>query len=206
MSPLQPAANGPPAKIAALLPPQPVIVPARSDLERLAAMLNGGSRVTILCGSECAGAHDELLKLGERLKAPMVHAMRGKEHVEWDNPYDVGMTGLIGFSSGYYAMLGCDVLLMLGTDFPFEQGRATHCCDCARPYRATGAGCWTSLRGVGVARGCRGSGVVRAGGPSGIAGGFTASAIINSNRRARRLQDQEAAERYACETASGRRE
>ena len=51
----------------------------------------------------------------------MVHALRGKEHVEWDNPYDVGMTGLIGFSSGYYAMLDCDVLLMLGTDFPYRQ-------------------------------------------------------------------------------------
>ena len=63
----------------------------------------------------------ELLALGERLKAPMVHALRGKEHVEWDNPYDVGMTGLIGFSSGYYAMLDCDVLLMLGTDFPYRQ-------------------------------------------------------------------------------------
>ena len=79
------------------------------------------SRVTILCGSGCQGAHDELLALGERLKAPMVHALRGKEHVEWDNPYDVGMTGLIGFSSGYYAMLDCDVLLMLGTDFPYRQ-------------------------------------------------------------------------------------
>ena len=77
--------------------------------------------MTILCGSGCQGAHDELLALGERLKAPMVHAMRGKEHVEWDNPYDVGMTGLIGFSSGYYAMLDCDVLLMLGTDFPYRQ-------------------------------------------------------------------------------------
>ena len=79
------------------------------------------SRITILCGSGCQGAHDELLALGERLKAPMVHALRGKEHVEWDNPYDVGMTGLIGFSSGYYAMRDCDVLLMLGTDFPYRQ-------------------------------------------------------------------------------------
>src|ERR1700752_3604706 len=51
----------------------------------------------------------------------MVHALRGKEHVEWDNPFDVGMTGLIGFSSGYYAMLDCDILLMLGTDFPYRQ-------------------------------------------------------------------------------------
>ena len=77
--------------------------------------------MTILCGSGCQGAHEELLELGERLKAPMVHTMRGKEHVEWDNPYDVGMTGLIGFSSGYYAMLDCDALLMLGADFPYRQ-------------------------------------------------------------------------------------
>ncbi len=97
------------------------MTPAAADLDRLAALLNGDSRVTILSGAGCAGAHNELLALGDRLKAPMVHAMRGKEHVEWDNPYDVGMTGLIGFSSGYYAMLDCDVLLMLGADFPYRQ-------------------------------------------------------------------------------------
>jgi pyruvate dehydrogenase (quinone) len=118
---LQHASDDPIAKSAGLLPPSPVVVPAKADLERLAAMLNGERRVTILCGSGCQGAHDELLALGERLQAPMVHAMRGKEHVEWDNPYDVGMTGLLGFSSGYYAMLDCDVLLMLGTDFPYRQ-------------------------------------------------------------------------------------
>jgi len=118
---LQPAADAPPAKIGGLLPPPPVVVPAKRDLDRLAALLNGEGRVTILCGSGCAGAHDELMAVGERLKAPMVHALRGKEHVEWDNPYDVGMTGLIGFSSGYYAMLDCDILLMLGTDFPYRQ-------------------------------------------------------------------------------------
>jgi len=118
---LQSAFDAPPPKLAGLLPPKPVIVPSAYDLDRLAAMLNGDSRVTLLCGSGCAGAHDELLALGERLKAPMVHSMRGKEHVEWDNPYDVGMTGLIGFSSGYYAMRDCDVLLMLGTDFPYRQ-------------------------------------------------------------------------------------
>ena len=118
---LLPASDAPPPKLAGLLPPQPVMVPSATDLDQLAAMLNGDGRVTLLCGSGCAGAHDELLALGERLKAPMVHAMRGKEHVEWDNPYDVGMTGLIGFSSGYYAMLDCDVLLMLGTDFPYRQ-------------------------------------------------------------------------------------
>ena len=118
---LQPATAAPYAKPLGLLPPTPVVTPTRTDLDRLAALLNGDSRVTILCGSGCQRAHDELIAVGERLKAPMVHALRGKEHVEWDNPYDVGMTGLIGFSSGYYAMRDCDVLLMLGTDFPYRQ-------------------------------------------------------------------------------------
>ena len=118
---LQRAIDAPPAKIDGLLPPTPVVMPARRDLDRLAALLNGDGRVTILCGSGCRGAHHELLALGQRLKAPMVHALRGKEYVEWENPYDVGMTGLIGFSSGYYAMLDCDILLMLGTDFPYRQ-------------------------------------------------------------------------------------
>jgi len=95
--------------------------PLDSDLDRLAQLLNESNRVTLLCGAGCAGAHAELLKLGETLKAPMVHALRGKEYVEYDNPYDVGMTGLIGFASGYHAMTGCDVLVMLGTDFPYRQ-------------------------------------------------------------------------------------
>src|SRR5690348_13213490 len=118
---LQPASDAPPVKVKGLHPAPPVVTPAKGDLDRLAALLNGGSRVTILCGSGCQGAHTELLALGDRLKAPMVHTMRGKEYVEWENPYDVGMTGLIGFSSGYYAMLDCEVLLMLGTNFPYRQ-------------------------------------------------------------------------------------
>ena len=118
---LQPASNAAPVKLAGLVPAAPVVTPVKSELDRLAALLNGGSRVTILCGSGCQGAHPELLELADRLKAPMVHTMRGKEYVEWENPYDVGMTGLIGFSSGYYAMLDCNVLLMLGTDFPYRQ-------------------------------------------------------------------------------------
>jgi len=118
---LQAAVDAPLPNPDTLLPPLPVVMPAYTDLEKLASLLNQNTRITLLCGSGCAGAHEALLALGERLKAPMVHAMRGKEHVEWDNPYDVGMTGLIGFSSGYYAMLDCDVLLMLGTDFPYRQ-------------------------------------------------------------------------------------
>jgi pyruvate dehydrogenase (quinone) len=118
---LQPAASAAPPNGGGLLPLPPIVTPSRPDLDGLAALLNGNDRVTILCGSGCQGAHDELMELGGRLNAPMVHALRGKEHVEWDNPYDVGMTGLIGFSSGYYAMRDCDVLLMLGTDFPYRQ-------------------------------------------------------------------------------------
>src|SRR3981189_1700660 len=118
---LQPAADAPPPKVAGLLPSQAIATPTRAHVDRLAALLNSDGRVTILCGSGCQGAHDEVLALADRLKAPIVHAFRGKEHVEWDNPFDVGMTGLIGFSSGYYAMLDCDLLLMLGTDFPYRQ-------------------------------------------------------------------------------------
>jgi len=118
---LKPAVDAPAPRPENLLPPPPIVTPAPKELARLAALLNENERITILCGSGCAGAHAELIALGERLKSPMVHAMRGKEYVEWENPYDVGMTGLIGFSSGYYAMLDCDVLLMLGTDFPYRQ-------------------------------------------------------------------------------------
>ena len=98
----------------------PRLVPAETDLDRLTALLTGELKVTILAGSGCAGAHDEVVALADTLGAPVVHALRGKEHVEWDNPFDVGMTGLIGFSSGYHAMMNCELLLMLGTDFPYR--------------------------------------------------------------------------------------
>ncbi|SDZ68161.1 ubiquinone-dependent pyruvate dehydrogenase [Pseudomonas salomonii] len=99
----------------------PRTLPAEQDLQRLSEILHGSEKVTLLCGSGCAGAHDQVVALADALGAPVVHALRGKEHVEWDNPFDVGMTGLIGFSSGYHAMLNCDTLIMLGTDFPYRQ-------------------------------------------------------------------------------------
>ncbi|MBX7276288.1 ubiquinone-dependent pyruvate dehydrogenase [Pseudomonas sp. ERGC3:01] len=99
----------------------PRTLPAEQDLQRLTEILEGSQKVTLLCGSGCAGAHDQVVALADALGAPVVHALRGKEHVEWDNPFDVGMTGLIGFSSGYHAMLNCDTLIMLGTDFPYRQ-------------------------------------------------------------------------------------
>jgi pyruvate dehydrogenase (quinone) len=118
---LQPAVEGPAPKPGGLLPERPVTAPSPAVVAQLAAWLNEPGKTTLLCGSGCAGAHSQLLALAEALKAPIVHALKGKEHVEWENPYDVGMTGLIGFSSGYRAMEGCDRLLILGSDFPYRQ-------------------------------------------------------------------------------------
>lgn len=105
----------------ALSPAHPAIHPHPQDLTSLAELLNDSGRITILAGRGCAGAHRQLLELADALQAPIVHALGGKEHVEYDNVFDVGMTGLIGFSSGYDAMMACDMLLMLGTDFPYRQ-------------------------------------------------------------------------------------
>jgi pyruvate dehydrogenase (quinone) len=117
---LQPAVNGN-SQPSDLLFHSPAVVPAMNDVNRLADLLNVNSRITLLCGSGCAGAHGQLLQLAEKLKAPMVMALKGKEHLEGNNPYQVGLTGLIGMSSGYHAMRECDLLLMLGTDFPYRQ-------------------------------------------------------------------------------------
>jgi pyruvate dehydrogenase (quinone) len=111
-------AHGAPGAFHMLTPPR--VLPAESELDRLASLLNASRKVTLLCGAGCAGAHAEVIALADRLASPIVHALRGKEHVEWNNPFDVGMTGLIGFSSGYAAMSSCDTLVMLGTDFPYR--------------------------------------------------------------------------------------
>src|SRR5580658_1870065 len=110
----QPLSLGLDQPVSATLPPS-------ETLERAANVLNGAGTVAILGGAGCAGARSELLGVAERLKAPIVHALRGKEFIEYENPYDVGMTGLLGFASGYQAMMNCDALLVLGTDFPYQQ-------------------------------------------------------------------------------------
>lgn len=116
---LRPAPDG--AATAMSVPAPASVVPDERELDRLAGLLNNARAVTMLCGAGCAGAHEEVVDLAEALAAPIVHTLRGKEHVEWDNRFDVGMTGLIGFSSGYHAMNSCEALLMLGTDFPYRQ-------------------------------------------------------------------------------------
>jgi pyruvate dehydrogenase (quinone) len=110
-----------PALALGILQSASVVCPSAKELEQAAAFLNQAQKVTILGGAGCEGAHDQLVALAAKLKAPIVHAMRGKAFIEHDNPYDVGMTGLLGFSSGYHAMMNCDALLMLGTDFPYPQ-------------------------------------------------------------------------------------
>jgi pyruvate dehydrogenase (quinone) len=101
--------------------PKTTICPSKEEIAKLAEVLNSAQKVTILGGAGCAGAHLQLVQVAGLLQAPIVHAMRGKEFIEYDNPYDVGMTGLLGFSSGYHAMMDSDLLLMLGTDFPYQQ-------------------------------------------------------------------------------------
>lgn len=102
-------------------PPKPTVCPADDEVESLAKILNDSEKITVLAGAGCAGAHAELIALAGKLNAPIVHALRGKEFIEYDNPFDVGMTGLLGFSSGYFAMMNCNTLLMIGTDFPYQQ-------------------------------------------------------------------------------------
>ncbi|WP_096929699.1 pyruvate oxidase [Escherichia coli] len=100
--------------------PQPVVTPEEEELRKLAQLLRYSSNIALMCGSGCAGAHKELVEFAGKIKAPIVHALRGKEHVEYDNPYDVGMTGLIGFSSGFHTMMNADTLVLLGTQFPYR--------------------------------------------------------------------------------------
>ncbi|PPL19436.1 ubiquinone-dependent pyruvate dehydrogenase [Microterricola pindariensis] len=99
----------------------PVVTPSRPELAEAAALLNGAKKVTILAGAGVEGAHDDVIALADLLAAPIVHALRGKEFIEYDNPFDVGMTGLLGFASGYRAMEAADLVLVLGSDFPYQQ-------------------------------------------------------------------------------------
>ncbi len=101
-------------------PPKPTVCPSDEEIATLAKVLNEAKKMTIMGGAGCAGAHAELIELAGKLNAPIVHAMRGKEFIEYDNPFDVGMTGLLGFSSGYHAMMDSDLVLMIGTDFPYQ--------------------------------------------------------------------------------------
>jgi pyruvate dehydrogenase (quinone) len=105
---------------------QPVIRPGDADLERIAAVLNAGERVSIYGGSGCQDAHDQVVALADRLKAPVAHTSRAKDFLEYDNPFDVGLTGIFGTAAGYHALMACDTLLLLGCDFAWRQFYPAH--------------------------------------------------------------------------------
>lgn len=98
-----------------------VVRPSDADLDRMAALLNEGGRVAIYGGAGCENAHDQIIAVAERLKCPIAHTSRAKQFLEPDNPYCIGMTGIIGGEAGYHAILECDTLLMLGADFAWRQ-------------------------------------------------------------------------------------
>jgi len=104
-----------------LVTQRPSIRPGDKDLARLADLINSSRKVALFCGIGCEHAHDEVIALAEKVKAPVGHTYRGKPFVEYDNPYDMGMTGMIGFGMAYEAIHECDLLLLLGTDFPYDK-------------------------------------------------------------------------------------
>jgi pyruvate dehydrogenase (quinone) len=101
--------------------PRPLLRPSDADLDGVAAILNRSDAITIYAGAGCEGAHEEVVGTAARLLAPVAHTSRGKDFVEYDNPYNVGMTGIIGEAAGYHSILDCDVLLLLGADFAWPQ-------------------------------------------------------------------------------------
>ena len=105
---------------------RPVVCPSDEELDQIATILNKSHRITIYAGAGCAGAHDELVATADRLKAPVAHTSRGKDFVEYDNPHNVGMTGIIGGPAGYHAILDSEVLLLLGADFAWTQFYPSH--------------------------------------------------------------------------------
>jgi pyruvate dehydrogenase (quinone) len=101
--------------------PQPVLRPSDAELHRMAELIGQGKKIGIYAGSGCQGAHDQLVALAAKLKAPIAHTSRAKDFVEYDNPYNMGMTGMIGSTSGFHMMMECDTLLLLGADFAWSQ-------------------------------------------------------------------------------------
>ena len=98
---------------------QPVIRPSEDELLQLAELLNSNKKIAIYCGLGAAKAHKEIIQLADKLKSPVAYSYKAKMAIQYDNPYEVGLTGLLGIPSAYHAMHECDLLLLLGTDFPY---------------------------------------------------------------------------------------
>ena len=103
------------------IPASPVFRPADADLDKLAEMIDAASKVAVFGGDGSRDARNEVLQLAARLKAPVGYSFRGKQWLEHDNPNAVGMTGLLGYGGAYKAIHEADLLLLLGTDFPFSE-------------------------------------------------------------------------------------
>lgn len=104
----------------ALVTSRPTVRPGDTEIDKLAAMIDKANKVTLFCGSGTAGAHAEVMEFAEKIKSPVGHALRGKEFIQYDNPFDVGMSGLLGYGAAYEATHECDLLILLGTDFPYN--------------------------------------------------------------------------------------
>ncbi|MGV9314257.1 pyruvate dehydrogenase [Streptomyces sp. NPDC003691] len=104
----------------ALVTSRPSVRPGDGEIDKLVRLIDEADRVTLFCGSGTAGAHAEVMEFAGRVKAPVGHALRGKEWIQYDNPYDVGMSGLLGYGAAYEATHECDLLILLGTDFPYN--------------------------------------------------------------------------------------
>ncbi|MFJ7204423.1 pyruvate dehydrogenase [Streptomyces sp. NPDC098789] len=104
----------------ALVTTRPTVRPGDGEIDALVRMIDGADKVTLFCGSGTAGAHAEVMEFAGRIKSPVGHALRGKEWIQYDNPYDVGMSGLLGYGAAYEATHECDLLILLGTDFPYN--------------------------------------------------------------------------------------
>ncbi|MGW0941320.1 pyruvate dehydrogenase [Streptomyces sp. NPDC002623] len=104
----------------ALVTARPTVRPGDAEIEALVEMIDAAGKVTLFCGSGTAGAHAEVMEFAGKIKSPVGHALRGKEHIQYDNPYDVGMSGLLGYGAAYEATHECDLLILLGTDFPYN--------------------------------------------------------------------------------------
>ena len=99
--------------------PEPLTRPSDQELQQLAALIAENHKITIFCGIGVAGAHDEVVELAATLKATVGFSYRGKMFIQHDNPYEVGMTGLLGLPSAYHSMHESDLVILLGTDFPY---------------------------------------------------------------------------------------
>ncbi len=105
---------------------EPDILPNQAELQQMVELISQHQKIGIYAGAGCEGAHDQLVAFAEKLKAPIAHTSRAKDFVEYDNPYNMGMTGIFGNKAGYHTLMDCDLLILLGADFAWAQYYPSH--------------------------------------------------------------------------------